>query len=75
MTGQAKAMVVSALDADDAVDGEETGLKLTHVFVANTLYEAIALVSRMNGSEVRLRERDKLVRGYLSLGGFHALVA
>jgi hypothetical protein len=33
------------------------------------------LVSRMNGSELRLQERNKLVRGFFCLGELHALVA
>ena len=58
----AKAMVVGALDADDAVNGEETGLKLSDIFVANTLYGSTSLITRMNGSKVRLQERDEILR-------------
>jgi hypothetical protein len=75
MAGKAEAMVVGALDADDAVNGEETSLKLSQVFVANPLNVRIALVRRMNGSELRLQERNELVRGCFCLGELHALVA
>ena len=69
--GKAEAVVVSALDADDAVDGIESVFDLSHEFVSNPLRMTIPLVIGVDGYEVRLQQSKKLVRSFLSLGESH----
>ena len=64
-------MAVGAPNADDAMNSKESALKFPNVFVTNALDQSIALVARMKGRQVRLKEQDKLPGSFPGLRELH----
>lgn len=73
MTREAKAMVVSALSAENTVDGKKTIFKLAKIFVSNALHLLITLIGRVNRRKVSLQNRNEFLRGFFGLRELHGV--